>query len=222
MFIEKTIIAPSLLSADFTHLAKAVAEVEASGVDWHHVDVMDNHFVPNLAFSPDIQGFLNSISDKTIDTHLMMSHPSTLIDSFVQAGSDRITIHVECEEDVANTLKYIRSLSLKNGLSLKPGTDVAELSPYLYDVDLVLVMTVEPGFGGQSFMPDMIQKILWLDKFRLENQCKFLIEVDGGINAETGKQCVEAGTDVLVAGSYIYKAEDKKLNIQALRDLKRT
>ncbi len=210
------------MSADFTHLEKAVAEVERSDIDWHHVDVMDNHFVPNLAFSPDIQAFLESLSDKPIDTHLMMSHPRSLIDAFVNAGSDRITIHVECEENVSEVLKYIRSLSLKNGISLKPKTDVTKLIPFLHDVDLVLVMTVEPGFGGQSFIPDMIKKIAWLDHYRIENQCDFLIEVDGGINAESGKQCVEAGADVLVAGSYIYKAEDKKANIQSLRDSKKS
>jgi ribulose-phosphate 3-epimerase len=220
LFLEKTLIAPSLLSADFSHLAKAVEEVERGGIDWHHVDVMDNHFVPNLAFSPDIQSFLKSLTNKTIDTHLMMTHPKSLVESFVKAGSDIITIHVECKEDVGETLQYIKSFSIKNGISLKPNTQVEALTPYLKDVDLVLVMTVEPGFGGQSFMNEMVKKISWLNDYRKDNGCDFCIEVDGGINVDTGKLCVEAGADVLVAGSYIYKAENISGNIQSLRDLK--
>jgi ribulose-phosphate 3-epimerase len=215
------IVAPSLLSADFTNLEQTIKEVEDGGADWHHVDVMDNHFVPNLAFSPDMQAFLKKVTHKEIDTHLMMTHPRSLIQSFIDAGSDRITIHLECEENVADTLKYIRSLSIKNGISIKPKTKVEALEPYLDKIDLVLIMTVEPGFGGQSFMGDMVEKLQWLDSHRKKNNLNYLIEVDGGINAQTGKLCVDAGTDVLVAGSYIYKAQDKSNVISSLKNLKR-
>ena len=182
---------------------------------------MDGHFVPNLSFGPAIQRHVADITDKFIDTHLMVTHPSRFIQAYKDSGSDNITIHVECEEDVVAVLGDIRKLQMKAGLSLRPGTPVERLQPYLALVDLVLVMTVEPGFGGQSFMPAMIDKVRWLQNRRAAQKLDFLIEVDGGITRDTGSLCVEAGADVLVAGSYIY-GHDHQAALQSLLELRRS
>jgi len=211
------IIAPSLLSADFRQLREEISEMDESGADWHHVDVMDAHFVPNLAFSSDIQSFLFDLTQKPIDTHLMMTHPLKYCEDFVAKGSKGITVHVECEQPLEEIFSLLESLKVRCGISLKPNTPIERLEPWLGRVDLVLVMTVEPGFGGQTFMPQMLQKIEWLKNYRDEHRLDYYIEVDGGINKETGRQCFDAGANVLVAGSYLYKANDRKAAIASLR-----
>lgn len=191
--------------------------MDQSGADWHHVDVMDAHFVPNLAFSADIQSFLNDLTQKPIDTHLMMTHPKKYCEDFVKKGSEGITVHVECDEPLSEIFGHLEELRVRKGISLKPKTEVQALEPWLDQMGLVLVMTVEPGFGGQAFMPEMLQKIEWLRSYREKHGLSYHIEVDGGINAETGKQCYDAGANVLVAGSYLYKAKDRKAAIESLR-----
>jgi ribulose-phosphate 3-epimerase len=193
--------------------------MENAGADWHHVDVMDSHLVPNLAFGPGIQHWLKKIATIPLDTHLMMSHPSTVIPAFIEQGSAWITLHVECEENLPELFALIRRLGAKPGITLKPGTAVDTLLPYLNEVDLALVMTVEPGFGGQSFMPDMLPKIKWLAEQRKTRGLDYHIEVDGGINLDTARPCVEAGADVLVSGSYLYGSKDRSNAVNQMKAL---
>lgn len=178
---------------------------------------MDGHFVPNLSFGPGIQKHLRKLSQLFFDTHLMLTHPSKYIEPFAKTGSNLITIHVECEEDVTEVLDKIKALGVQCGLSLKPGTAIETLEPWLDRVDLVLVMTVEPGFGGQSFMDNGLPKIEWLAEQKRQKGYSYKIEVDGGINDVTGQKCLRAGAEVLVAGSYVYGAEDKAQAVASLR-----
>lgn len=212
---RKIWIAPSILSADFARLAEEIREVEKFGCDSIHVDVMDGHFVPNLTIGAPVVKSIRKITELPLDVHLMIDDPVRYIDDFVKAGSDYITIHVEAEKDIAGTLQKIRDAGVKSGISLRPGTPVSELKPYLELLDLILVMTVEPGFGGQSFMPDMIDKVR-----ELRPVFNGLISVDGGINPETAPVALEAGADILVAGSAVFSAKDRSKAIQQLRGAK--
>ncbi|HRO67285.1 MAG TPA: ribulose-phosphate 3-epimerase [Pseudobdellovibrionaceae bacterium] len=198
-------IAPSILSADFANLERDVRALAAAGADWVHVDVMDGHFVPNLTIGAPVVKALKKISPLPLDVHLMIEKPERYIDDFLKAGSDWLTIHVESTTDVAGCLKRIREGGAKAGLTLRPGTSLQTVLPYLDQVDLVLVMTVEPGFGGQSFMEDQLEKISTLRREIDSRRLPVLIEVDGGINEKTAALCAEA--DVLVAGSYVFKGE---------------
>lgn len=196
------LVAPSILSADFANLEKEILAVATAGADWIHVDVMDGHFVPNITIGIPVVQSLKKISPLPLDVHLMITEPEKYVDAFIKAGSDFLTIHVESTQDPARVLKQIRERGAKAGITLRPGTPVTTVLPLLPLSDLVLVMTVEPGFGGQSFMHDQIPKIAALraEIQRIKSNC--LIEVDGGINGETVKLCHEA--DVFVAGSYIF------------------
>jgi ribulose-phosphate 3-epimerase len=211
------IVAPSILSADFARLKEEIAAVEAAGADWIHVDVMDGHFVPNLTIGAPVVKSLRKTTKLPLDVHLMIEKPERYIKDFAEAGSDYLTIHVESTDQVEATLKQIRQLKMKPGITLRPKTPVEKLKPFLPLVDLVLVMTVEPGFGGQSFMQDQVAKIDWLRKELAQIKSQAVIEVDGGVTAATAAQV--RGADVLVAGNFIF-GQDYKTAIAALKGAK--
>ena len=209
---KKRLIAPSILSADFSRIADEISDVDRAGCDLIHVDVMDGHFVPNLTIGPPVIRWIRKTTKLPLDIHLMIEEPSRSLKAFREAGADWITVHVEACQDVAKTLNKIRSLGAKVGISLRPKTDVAMLDPYLKSVDLILVMTVEPGFGGQEFMPKMLEKVR-----ALRPRFSGLISVDGGINLETGRKAAQEGADIFVAGSAIFKEANRKSYIDQLR-----
>ncbi|MBR3128143.1 MAG: ribulose-phosphate 3-epimerase [Solobacterium sp.] len=207
------IVAPSVLSLDYARMKEQVEELNDSGAEWIHFDVMDGHFVPNLTFGPDILKGFKKISPLTMDVHLMVTDPAFFAGVFLDAGADIITFHVEAlnnEDDIHGLAKMIHERGAKAGLSLKPGTDLSVLKPFLKDFDLFLIMSVEPGFGGQAFMPEAGERIMILRRWLDLTGSKTLIEVDGGINEETGRLCRQAGADVLVAGSYVFKHDIRK------------
>ena len=208
-------VAPSILSADFSRLGQEVSDICQDGADFVHVDVMDGHFVPNLTFGPMVLKAIKPFSTVPMDVHLMMTNPADFIEQFILAGANRLTIHQEIAADVGALLSKIRSLGAKAGLCLKPQTPVETIVPYLDLLDLVLVMTVEPGFGGQAFMEDKLPKITALKQ--LIGSRSIDIEVDGGINDKTALAAIHAGADVLIAGNYIFKSENRKKAIETLK-----
>ena len=202
-----TIIAPSVLSADFYDLKSQIEELNKSDAEWIHYDVMDGHFVPNLSFGPDILKQIGKHTDRVLDVHIMVSNPLKVVDYFSGCRVDYMTFHKEAVDDnmLIPTIEKCRLRGWKVGISIKPGTRPESLIGILELVDMVLVMSVEPGFGGQSFMPSALDKLDWLDNYRKEHGLNYLLEIDGGINRETGKLAVEHHCDVLVEGSYVFK-----------------
>jgi ribulose-phosphate 3-epimerase len=214
--MKKIIIVPSILSADFSNLARDVKMLEQIGAEWVHIDVMDGHFVPNITIGFGVVKSLRKITKLFFDAHLMIANPEKYWRDFKEAGADLIVFHQEILADKKKLAKEIKDSGVKAGVSIKPKTSVEEIEGLLPYVDLVLVMTVEPGFGGQSFMEDMVPKIKRLRKVIDTKKYNCLIEIDGGINSQTSKICVKAGADVLVSGSYIFSAKDPTEAIKSL------
>ena len=207
-------IAPSLLSSDFADLKTEIAKITESGAHLLHVDVMDGHFVPNLTIGMPVVKSIKGASTLPLDVHLMIDNPEKYIEEFAKAGSDYLTIHVESTKVVRECLQQIRKLNMKPGITLRPKTPILDIEPFLKEVDLVLVMTVEPGFGGQSFMHEQLEKVKWLKDYRDKNALNYLIEVDGGVNEKTAPLCWTAGADILVAGNAVFNGEKSVLNYQ--------
>lgn len=206
-------VSPSILAADFAHLAEALEAIKDSGAEFAHLDVMDGDFVPNISFGFPVIKDLRRVNDLVFDTHLMISHPLKYIKEFAKAGSDMITFHLESADDPKEVIAAIKNEGKKCGISIKPATKAESLLPFIDDIDFVLVMTVEPGFGGQSFMFDMLDKIRRIKELKPD----LVISVDGGINEKTAEVAKEAGAEILVAGSFFFSADDKKEVVRKLK-----
>ena len=212
-------IAPSMLSADFNNLAQSIRMVEEAGADYLHIDIMDGDFVPNISFGPMLYQGLRGQSKLVFDVHMMVTNPERYVDQVVKAGADVVTVHAEATPHIHRALQLIKAAGAKAGVVINPGTSVSAIEAVLGQVDQVLVMTVNPGFGGQAFIPATLDKVRQLADLRQKNGYNYLIEVDGGVNDKTAADCLAAGADILVAGSYVFGHSNPAQAIQTLKDL---
>tara|TARA_Y100001935_G_scaffold137169_1_gene113520 strand:- start:338 stop:994 length:657 start_codon:yes stop_codon:yes gene_type:complete len=214
----KTIISPSILGGSFSNMEKTISELDQSKAEYIHFDVMDGDFVPNLTFGPQFISNLRTKTKKIFDVHLMINRVDKFLDDYIKAGSNIITFHYEIDEDINKLIDKIKQNKIKVGIALKPKTPYEEIKKYLHLVDQVIIMTVEPGFGGQTFLSDQVNKIESISKYLKENNLNVDIEIDGGVNYETGKLCVDAGANILVAGSFLFKQSSLIMATNKLND----
>jgi len=212
-------IAPSMLSADFNNLVQSIRMVEEAGADYLHIDIMDGDFVPNISFGPMLYQGLRGQSKLVFDVHMMVTNPERYVDQVVKAGADVVTVHVEATPHIHRALQLIKAAGAKAGVVINPGTPVSAIEAVLGQVDQVLIMTVNPGFGGQAFIPSTLDKVRQLADLRQKQGYSYLIEVDGGVNDKTAADCLAAGADILVAGSYVFGHSDPAQAIQTLKSL---
>lgn len=210
-------VAPSILAADFSRLGEDVKDVCSRGIDYLHVDIMDGEFVPNISFGPDVMKSMNGVATVPYDVHLMIVKPDRYIEKFITDNTEFITVHYEACDDLAATIKHIKDAGAKAGVSIKPGTSPEVLDNYLADIDLILVMSVEPGFGGQKFMDSCLPKIEYYAKKREELGLGYVIEVDGGVGSGNAHLVRDAGIDIIVAGSAVFKAADRTAEVAAIK-----
>ena len=213
------IVSPSLLSADFLHLSKDIEMVNHSLADWFHLDIMDGVFVPNISYGLPVVSQIKKMATKPLDVHLMIVQPERYVEAFHKAGADILTVHYEACTHLHRTIQQIKAQGMKAGVSLNPHTPVSLLEDVIEDIDVVLLMSVNPGFGGQTFIEQTINKVDKLKKLIMESNSHTLIEIDGGVNFETGKRLVNAGADALVAGSFVFNSPDPEANIKGLKEL---
>ena len=202
------IISPSILGGSFANMQDTIKLIDRSKAEYIHFDVMDGDFVPNLTFGPQFISNVRSFSKKKFDVHLMINRVGKFLDDYIKAGADVITFHLEIDEDINELIIKIKNNNIKCGIAIKPATPWEDLKPYLDNIDQIIIMTVEPGFGGQKFMDNQLSKIIQLKKYLVDNQYSIDLEIDGGVNFETGKKCIDAGANILVAGSFLFKQED--------------